>query len=126
MPASLLLVSDKFRILQVPPLAKSPGTVIVLRDTIITGLVAFSAPEVTPRPAPEDVVTARHRGFPHTPHQQRCPYLLLIIRIALFTVGSGGNFVTAGKGVGRIRDLIFFNYKTTYTHMTYLACSMYK
>lgn len=39
-------------------------------------------------------------------------YLLLVIRITLFTVRSGGNFITTGKGVRKKRGLSSLNYKT--------------
>lgn len=45
-------------------------------------------------------------------------YLLLIIRITLFAVGPGGNFIATGKGVGKETELSSVNYKTKYACMT--------
>ena len=117
MPASLFLVSNKFRIHQASTFAGSPREVTVLLGMHQQSSVKPSAPAVTRWPKLEDEEIEGHRCFPvnfpaNELQTEIYTYLLLIIRITLFTIRSRGNFVTTRKGVGRKRRLSFLNHKT--------------
>lgn len=136
MPASLFSVSNKFRIHQASTFARSPREVTVPLGMHQQSSVKPSASAVTRWPKLEDEETEGHRCFPvNFPASELqteiYTYLLLIIRIALFTVRSRGNFVTTRKGVGRKRRLSFLNHKTVCVRVCvfihkYMTHSIYK